>query len=62
MLYVHAPLIPLSADQTDDVYRRAFANAAHAQLKRIPEAYHFIMLDQPKRFAEELRVFLADAR
>jgi pimeloyl-ACP methyl ester carboxylesterase len=28
-------------------------------LKRIPDSYHFIMLDQPEAFQSELRTFLA---
>lgn len=58
VLYVHAPLIPISAEQTDEVYRSAFKDAPRAKLKRIPNAYHFIMLDQPTRFAAEVREFL----
>lgn len=58
VLYVHAPLIPLSEKETDALYRGSYANLPHAILKRIPESYHFIMLDQPQRFARELQSFL----
>lgn len=58
VLYVHAPMIPLTADQTDQLYATSFAVVPHAKLVRIPDAYHFIMLDQPERFARELVEFL----
>ncbi|MES2521236.1 MAG: alpha/beta hydrolase [Gemmatimonadota bacterium] len=58
VLYVHGPHVPISVDATDAVYREAFANTPKVTLKRIPNAYHFIMLDEPQRFAEELRIFL----
>ncbi len=58
VLYVHAPLIPLDEAQTDAVYRASFASVPHAKLIRIPDSYHFIMLDQPERFASEVRAFL----
>jgi pimeloyl-ACP methyl ester carboxylesterase len=58
VLYVHAPLIPLSAEQTDSVYESMYAGLPSATLRRVPDAYHFIMLDQPDVFADELRTFL----
>lgn len=58
VLYVHAPMIPLSAEETDSLYRAEFAHTPDVTLKRIPDSYHFIMLDQPRRFAEEVRAFL----
>jgi pimeloyl-ACP methyl ester carboxylesterase len=58
VLYVHAPLIPLSAEATDSLYREAYAHAPRVTLKRIDDAYHFIMLDQPRVFAAEVRAFL----
>jgi pimeloyl-ACP methyl ester carboxylesterase len=58
VLYVHAPIIPLSAEATDKLYETSFAAVPRARLVRIPDAYHFIMLDQPERFARELVEFL----
>lgn len=60
-LYVHSPMIPWTAAETDAVYRSSYANAPQATLARIPDSYHMIMLDQPERFAEELRRFLASS-
>ena len=58
VLYVSAPNVPIGEDGTDALYRAAYRNLPHASLKRVPESYHFIMLDQPQRFAEEMREFL----
>ena len=58
VLYVQSPMIPLSAEETDSVYRAEFTHAPNVRLKRIPDAYHFIMLDQPRVFADEVRAFL----
>jgi len=58
VLYVQAPNLPLDAAQTDAVYRRAYAGLRHARLMRVDDAYHFIMFDQPQRFAAELKAFL----
>jgi pimeloyl-ACP methyl ester carboxylesterase len=43
---------------TDAVYRMSFANLPGAELKRIDNSAHFIMLDQPAAFAAEVNAFL----
>jgi pimeloyl-ACP methyl ester carboxylesterase len=43
---------------TDTVYRMSFANLPGAELKRIDDSAHFIMLDQPAVFAAEVNAFL----
>ena len=58
VLYVQGPHVSLDVPQTEALYRAAFANVPHAVLKRIPDAGHFIMLDQPEVFAREVRTFL----
>lgn len=58
VLYVQSPLIPLSPEQLDSAYRTAFAALPQAKLRRIDDSYHFVMLDQPERFADEVRTFL----
>jgi pimeloyl-ACP methyl ester carboxylesterase len=45
----------------DGFYRAAYAPLKGAQLKRIPESAHFIMLDAPDRFSQELRAFLGSS-
>lgn len=59
VLYVQGPHLPLDAAQADAVFRAAYAAASRVTLERIPNAWHFIMLDQPERFADEVRVFLS---
>ncbi|HYR11210.1 MAG TPA: alpha/beta hydrolase [Longimicrobium sp.] len=58
VLYVQGPHLPLDAAQADAVFRAAYAAAPRVTLERIPNAWHFIMLDQPERFADEVRAFL----
>lgn len=58
VLYVSAPNIPIGDERTDILYRAAYRDLPRASLRRIPDAYHFIMLDQPGRFAQEVREFL----
>lgn len=58
VLYVKTPNVPLTAEQFDALYRSSFAPVPQAELKRIPSSYHFIMFDQPDRFAGEVREFL----
>jgi pimeloyl-ACP methyl ester carboxylesterase len=41
------------------IWEPAFAGTS-AKLVAIPDSYHFIMLDQPARFAAEVKAFLAD--
>ena len=58
VLYVRAPEAPVSEAQMDQFYRLAYAPVAGAVVRRVPDARHFIMFDQPEGFARELRVFL----
>jgi pimeloyl-ACP methyl ester carboxylesterase len=58
VLYVKTPNVPLDEAQFDAVYKASYAGVPQAELKRIAGSYHFIMFDQPQRFAEELRAFL----
>ena len=43
---------------TDGVYRMSYATLPSAQLKRIDDSAHFIMLDQPAAFLAEVNAFL----
>jgi pimeloyl-ACP methyl ester carboxylesterase len=58
VLYVQGPHLPLDTTQVDAVFRAAYAAAPQATLQRLPDAYHFVMLDQPARFAAEVSAFL----
>ena len=41
------------------IYRLSFATLPGAKLKRIDDAAHFVMLDQPAAFFAELDAFVA---
>jgi pimeloyl-ACP methyl ester carboxylesterase len=43
----------------EQFYAMSYAGAPQAVLKRIPDSYHFIMLDAPAVFQSELKAFLA---
>ena len=59
VLYVQAPNLSFTAEQTDALYRRSYAALPQAKLQRVDDAWHFVMFDQPERFAAELTRFLA---
>ena len=59
VLWVVPPNAPVSQAQMEGFYKMSYANVPQAVLKRIPDSYHFIMLDQPEAFRSELRAFLA---
>lgn len=44
--------------QATAIWEREYAGSP-ATLIAVPDSYHFIMLDQPARFAEELKAFLS---
>jgi pimeloyl-ACP methyl ester carboxylesterase len=50
---------PMLGDAADSVYREAYAGDPAARLVRIDGSGHMIMAEQPRRFAAELRKFLA---
>jgi pimeloyl-ACP methyl ester carboxylesterase len=58
VLYVRAPNAPVTDEQMDGFYKTSFANLPQAKLKRVADAWHFIMWDQPERFQAEVREFL----
>jgi pimeloyl-ACP methyl ester carboxylesterase len=58
VLYVTPPGAPVTDAQMEQFYAMSYAGAPQAVLKRIPDSYHFIMLDQPEMFQKELKAFL----
>lgn len=58
ILYVGSSDIPSAQDPADALYREAYRDVPTATFERISNSRHFIMLDQPHRFWEELRQFL----
>jgi pimeloyl-ACP methyl ester carboxylesterase len=59
ILYVLPAGAPLTEAQMDQYYAMSYSGAPQAVLKRIPDSYHFIMLDAPEAFRRELKSFLA---
>jgi pimeloyl-ACP methyl ester carboxylesterase len=59
VLFVRGPNIPMTDAQMEAVYNMSFSNLPQARLERIPDAWHFIMLDQPERFHGEVSAFLS---
>jgi pimeloyl-ACP methyl ester carboxylesterase len=58
VLYVLPAGAPLTEAQIDRYYAMSYSGAPQAVLKRIPDSYHFIMLDAPAAFQRELKAFL----
>lgn len=59
VLYVQPRSVPIPAEQFDYAYKSAYAPVKQLTLKRIPDSAHFIMWDQPQRFQDEVKAFLA---
>ena len=58
VLYVKFNDPRMNNDMVDGIYRASFATLPGATLTRIDDSAHFIMLDQPERFAAEVNAFL----
>ena len=59
VLWVHPPNAPVTPEQMASFYSASYANAPQATVTRVPDAYHFIMWDEPEAFQAALRAFLA---
>jgi pimeloyl-ACP methyl ester carboxylesterase len=59
VLFVTPAGAPVTDAQMEQFYAMSYAGAPQAVLKRIPDSYHFIMLDAPAAFQAELKAFLA---
>lgn len=59
VVYVKFNDARMTPEITDMVYRASFANLPGATLKRVDDAAHFIMFDQPDVFFAQLDAFLA---
>ena len=58
VLYIKFNDPRMTDEMVDGIYRMSFATLPSAQLKRIDDSAHFIMLDQPAVFAAEVNAFL----
>jgi pimeloyl-ACP methyl ester carboxylesterase len=59
VLFVRPAGAPVTDAQMEQFYAQSYAGAPQAVLKRIPDSYHFIMLDAPEAFRRELASFLS---
>jgi pimeloyl-ACP methyl ester carboxylesterase len=59
VLYVMPAGAPFTDAQLDAGYKAAYADLPNVTLKRVPKSAHFIMLDAPDAFADEVKVFLS---
>jgi pimeloyl-ACP methyl ester carboxylesterase len=59
VLYAVPPGAPVTPEQMDQFFKLSYAATPQASVKRIPDSYHFIMIDQPAAFQAELKAFLA---
>jgi pimeloyl-[acyl-carrier protein] methyl ester esterase len=58
LLYPFDPAIGAPVAMVDGIYAKAYADLPGVSLKRIDDSRHFIMLDQPKAFADAVDSFL----
>ena len=58
VLWVRPPNAPVTEGQMEQFYRASYANAPQAVITRVPNAYHFIMWDEPEAFQRVLKSFL----
>lgn len=58
VLYAWDATMPVKVEIIDAVYASSYQGLAGVRLIRVDGAYHFLMLDQPERFAAELNTFL----
>jgi len=58
VLYVTFEFPGMTPEITDGIYQASFASLPGVTLTRIDDSAHFIMLDQPARFAADVAAFL----
>jgi pimeloyl-ACP methyl ester carboxylesterase len=58
IVYAYDALFGVSAASVDAMYRQAYASASDIHFTRIDNSFHFVMLDQPKRFSQAVTSFL----
>jgi pimeloyl-ACP methyl ester carboxylesterase len=59
VLYVAFEFPGMTPEITDGIYRASYANLPGVTLKRIDGSAHFVMLDQPQAFYDDLDAFVA---
>ena len=59
VLWVYPPGAPVAEPIYEQFFIQSFKNAPQATVKKIPDAYHFLMWDNPALWQAELKAFLA---
>ena len=59
VLFVIPPNAPITPEQYEGYVRISYANLPNAQIVRVDDAWHFIMIDQRDRFIRDVEAFLA---
>ncbi|WP_341522868.1 alpha/beta hydrolase [Pseudomonas sp. G.S.17] len=58
VVYAYDPLYGVPSSNVDALFHRAYASTSNVQFTRIDGSFHFVMLDQPERFASTVETFL----
>ncbi len=58
IVYPWAAITGMSPTGAGAIYQKSFAELPNKTLVRIEDSYHFIMLDQPEKFVEQVDLFL----
>jgi pimeloyl-ACP methyl ester carboxylesterase len=60
VVYTYDPLFGVPAASVDTLSSQAYASATDIHLTRIDDSFHFVMLDQPERFARAVALLLKE--
>lgn len=58
VVYAYDAFYGVPASSVDATFRRAYASTPDIHFTRIDDSFHFVMLDQPERFASAVAAFL----
>jgi pimeloyl-ACP methyl ester carboxylesterase len=59
IVYAYDALYGVPPSSIDALFRQAYASVPDIHFTRIDDSFHFVMLDQPERFARAVAAFLA---
>jgi pimeloyl-ACP methyl ester carboxylesterase len=62
VVYAYDSSYGVPYSRIDNIFKTAYVNARHINFERIDESYHFVMFDQPEKFAAAVDRFLASGR
>lgn len=59
VVYAYDPMYGVPSSSVDAMFHQAYTSARDIRLKRIDGSFHFVMLDQPEKFARTALTFLS---